>query len=192
MKGTPLLQAHDCVLVIVDFEQTFLDKIDAMQGERLLRKARWLAAVARHLGIPVIACIEDGRYPMLAPALQATVGDASVLRKIFYSVARDEAVLEALAATWRRSVVLIGFETDVCIAQSALGLLGLQYRVVVVEDVMYAPGQAHAQGLQRMDRAGITVLSLRALYYEWMADVVNERAFRRECSALYDERVIDY
>ena len=55
-----------------------------------------------------------------------------------------------------------------------------------------APGQAHAQGLQRMDRAGITVLSLRALYYEWMADVVNERAFRRECSALYDERVIDY
>lgn len=187
-----MLDAHDCVLVIVDFQQTFIDKINAAQGERLLRKARWLAAVARHLRIPVIACVEDGQYPMLAPALQATLGDTPILRKIFYSVARDEAILEALAATGRRSVVLIGFETDVCIAQSALGLLDRQYRVAVVEDVMHAPGEGHAQGLQRMGRAGITVLSLRALYYEWMADVANERAFRREYSTLYGERVIDY
>ncbi len=182
MSGAHVLDAHDCVLVIVDFQQTFLDKLDAPQGNQLLRKACWLAAMARHLGIPVIACVEDGQYPMLAPALQATIGDAPVLRKTFYSVARDEAILKALAAIGRRSVVLIGFEADVCIAQSALGLLGLQYRVAVVEDVMYAPGQAHAQGLQRMGRAGITVLSLRALYYEWMADVVNKRAFRRECA----------
>lgn len=192
MRRTQLLDVHDCVLVIVDFQQTFIDKIDSAQGEWLLSKACWLIEVARYLRIPILACVEDGRYPVVARSLQGTVGDAPVFRKTSYSVAREKPFIDALVTTGRRSVVLIGFETDVCIAQSALELSDLKYRVTVVEDVVHAPGNGHNQGLERIIRAGITVLSLRALYYEWMADVVIERAFRRERSDLYGKRVIDY
>jgi len=192
MRGTQILDAHDCVLVIVDFQQTFIDKIDDAQGKLLLGKARWLIEAARYLCIPILACFEDGRYPVVAHSLQETVGDAPAFRKTSFSIAREKPFIDALATTGRRSVVLIGFETDVCIAQSALELSDLQYRVAVVEDVVHAPGDGHNQGLERIVRAGITVLSLRALYYEWMADVVTERAFRHECSDLYGKRVIDY
>lgn len=187
-----MIDAGDSVLLIIDFQQAFLDKIDAAQSERLVRKARWLTEVARYLRIPILACVEDGQYPIVAPSLQAAVGEATVFRKTSYSAARNKPFIDALAATGRRSVVLIGFETDVCVAQSALGLAELRYSVAVIEDIVHAPGDGHAQGLERMRRAGITVLSLRALYYEWMADVVAERAFRHECSELYGERAIDY
>jgi nicotinamidase-related amidase len=70
--------------------------------------------------------------------------------------------------------VLCGLETDVCVAQSALGLLDTGKRVVVVEDAVASPGAAHAQGLARMSRAGVELVGVKGLGYEWLRTV--ERA----------------
>ncbi len=185
-----MIEKNESVLLIIDFQQTFLDKIRVEESDQLVRKACWLIEVAHCLDIPIIYCVEDGRYPTLVEPLRRHVGSSAVIRKTFFSVAREKSFLSALSATSRRSLVLIGFETDVCIAQSALGLATQGYTVAVVEDVMHAPGDGQRQGLERMSRAGISVLSLRALYYEWMADVATERTFRQERDDLYSEQIV--
>ena len=70
--------------------------------------------------------------------------------------------------------MLCGLETDVCVAQSALGLLDAGKRVVVVEDAVASPGTGHAQGLARMARAGVELIGVKGLGYEWLRTV--ERA----------------
>jgi hypothetical protein len=70
--------------------------------------------------------------------------------------------------------VLCGLETDVCVAQSAFGLLDAGKRVAVVEDAVGSPGAAHAQGLERMARAGVELVGLKGLAYDWLRTV--ERA----------------
>jgi nicotinamidase-related amidase len=50
-------------------------------------------------------------------------------------------------------VVLAGFETDICVAQSAVELLDRGFRVVVVEDAMFSAGRDHERGLRRMTQA---------------------------------------
>ena len=46
--------------------------------------------------------------------------------------------------------VLVGFETDVCVYQSAIGLLEAGLRVLAVEDATFSPGEMHERGLARL------------------------------------------
>ena len=79
--------------------------------------------------------------------------------------------------TGRTTAILVGFETDVCVAQSAIGLLGQGYRVVVVADATGSPGTGHGFGLERMRGAGVLLSSVKGVYYEWVRTVQRDRAF---------------
>ena len=52
--------------------------------------------------------------------------------------------------------MLAGFETDVCVAQSAVGLVELGFRAVVLEDATYTnSAREHERGLARMAGTGV-------------------------------------
>jgi nicotinamidase-related amidase len=59
-------------------------------------------------------------------------------------------------ATGRATAVLVGFETEVCVAQSAIRLLADGLRTVIVEDASFSPGEMRARGLARAAGAGVT------------------------------------
>ena len=94
--------------------------------------------------------------------------------KPVFGLAACPEVMGDVRASSRRTVVLVGLETDVCVAHSALGLLELGYAVAVVADATGSPGTAHQFGLERMRDAGVAVLGAKNLYYEWVPTV--ERA----------------
>lgn len=63
-----------------------------------------------------------------------------------FGLAGQPDILEAVQRTGRRTAILIGLETDVCITHSALGLLDRGHRVAVVEDAVARPRMASASG----------------------------------------------
>ena len=69
------------------------------------------------------------------------------------------------------TAVLVGFETDVCVFQSAVGLLDEGRRVLVVEDAMFSPGEMQPRGLARLRDAGARPHPRKALAYEWVRTV---------------------
>ena len=50
----------------------------------------------------------------------------------------------------------------------------------MVEDAVASPGTAHAQGLARMARAGVELVGLKGLGYEWLRTVERASAFTAE------------
>jgi nicotinamidase-related amidase len=174
-----LIDPDDSVLVVIDVQADFLARVDDDVQDGLVERIAFLAESARFCGIPIVASVESpDDWGGLHPALIGPVGDAPVLRKIVFGLADDPLVGPAVRATGRRTAVLVGLETDVCVAQSALGLLDEDYRVVVVEDAVGSPGSAHAAGLDRMRRAGAIPVVAKQLHYEWMRTVERSRAFR--------------
>jgi nicotinamidase-related amidase len=173
-----LVDPDDSVLVIVDVQPGFVERVQPELGHGLLERIAFLALSARFCGIPVLATVESpDQWGDLHPQLRGAVGGAPVIPKEVFGLADDPAVLPALEATGRSTVVLTGLETDVCVAQSALGLLDRGLRVVVVEDAVASPGTAHAAGLERMRLAGAVPMVAKQLHYEWMRTVERSRAF---------------
>jgi len=174
-----LIDPDDCVLVIIDVQADFLARVEDETKDGLLGRIAFLALGARFSGIPIVASVESpDDWGGLHPALVEAVGDAPVLPKVVFGLADDPLVGPAVRDTGRGTAVLVGLETDVCVAQSALGLMDEGRRVVVVEDAVGSPGSAHAAGLDRMRRAGVIPVVTKQLHYEWMRTVERSRAFR--------------
>jgi nicotinamidase-related amidase len=160
-------------LVVIDVQQYFLDKLPFDQPPPLAARIGWLMRVAQALKIPVIATAEDiARNGSLAPELLALLpAGQSVFDKMVFGLYDQPDIRAAIAASGRSEFVLVGLETDVCIAHSALGLVAAGHRVAVLADGCGSPPPHHAAGLDRLRGAGVTVTTIKGLYYEWVRDL---------------------
>jgi len=165
-----LIRVDDCVLVIIDVQDHFLARLPPQRTELLIDHVGWLIEVAKILNVPMVATVEEAaRYSGLTAVLAEKLPpDAKVLDKTVYGLADQPDILDEVRKTGRRTAVLVGMETDVCVTHSALGLLQNGFLVAVLDDVTDSPGDAHAYGLERMRGAGALVMSLKSLYYEWI------------------------
>jgi nicotinamidase-related amidase len=175
-----LINVDDSVLIVIDVQPPFLDKLPREDSQLLRNRICWLIGVAGWLHVPLFVTAEDiahegGVDPQVVRAIPAGV---HVHNKMVFDLAADPAILADVAQSGRKTAVLVGLETDVCVAHSALGLLGHGYQVAVVADATGSPGTAHGVGLERAAGAGALITSVKSLFYEWMRTVERARQFR--------------
>ncbi len=168
-----LINVDDCVLIIVDVQDHFLARLPPQRAEQLVNRVGWLMEVAKILNVPMIVTAEEGkRYAGLTAVLAEKLPPGTkVLDKTVYGLADQTNILDAVRKTGRRTAVLVGMETDVCVTHSTIGLMQNGFQAVVLADVTDSPGDAHVFGLERMRGAGALVMSLKGLYYEWIRTV---------------------
>jgi nicotinamidase-related amidase len=169
----PLTAPEDCVVIVIDAQPGFyppeLPAEDREHAAQALDRAAWLTRVADKLDVPVVVTEEE---PELNGTTDARLApDAPRLVKPTFGLAGTPEILDAVRATERRTAVLVGFETDVCVYQSAVGLLDAGLHVIAVEDATFSPGEMHARGLVRLRDAGATLTHCKALGYEWARTV---------------------
>jgi nicotinamidase-related amidase len=166
----PLVDAADSLFVVVDAQPGFI----ADGQEATVARIAWLAWLAGELGVPVVV-VEEGpqRNGDTHPDVLARIPPGTpVIEKLTFGLAGHAPAVEAVQATGRGTAVLVGFETDVCVAQSAIGLRDLGLRAVVPADAVYTAGPTqHAAGLQRMRDDGVEITSTKALAFEWIREV---------------------
>jgi nicotinamidase-related amidase len=184
-----LLVRDDCQLVVIDAQAGFFagHARAAREGlDAVVARIAWLAGVAAALGVPVTITEEDpARNGQTDPSVLASAPPATrVFEKQVFGLAGQPEILAAIEAVGRRTVVLVGAETDVCVAQSALGLLEWGFRVAVVTDATFSPGEMHEHGLRRMRDAGAVLVHAKGLYYEWVRNLEAARAFEAAHSDL--------
>ncbi len=56
--------------------------------------------------------------------------------------------------------------------------------MVAVADATGSPGTAHTAGLTRMREAGVVIVNVKNLSYEWLRTVEQVRRFRTACADL--------
>jgi len=169
-----LLDRDDSVLVVVDAQPRFL----GAGSESALERIAWLVAVAARLGVPVVVTEEepdrngatDSRVVERLPA--GTPG----FTKPTFGLACTPEILAAVQATGRVTVVVVGAETDVCVAQSAIGLHESGLACVVVDDATFSPGEMHERGLARIAAEGVARNHAKGVTYEWLRTVDDAHA----------------
>ena len=180
--NSSLIDVADCCLVLIDVQRVFLDKLPKKAAKKLVRRLAWLVKVAVRLEVPVVATAEDigVNGSLVSKLARALPPDTAVHDKLSFDLAAEPAILEAVRETGRGTAVLVGLETDVCVAHSAMGLLGRGYRVVALRDATASPEAAHAWGLARIQGAGALLSDVKSLYYEWLRTVPACQAFKEK------------
>ena len=148
----PLLERDDSLLVVIDLQPQFwgdsLGAEDRRCAETAAARAAWLAAAATAWGIPAVVTEEapDRKGPTDEAVLRGLRAGTPVFTKPVFGVTGCPDIMAAIRATGRRTALLAGYETDVCITHSAVGLGEAGYRAVVAEDAVYSPCGAHRPG----------------------------------------------
>jgi nicotinamidase-related amidase len=181
----PLLSAAQSQLIVIDVQERFYGPDAAIDRGRLAdatARAGWLVGVAAALGIPVTITEEDPdrNGPTVRSIRDRLPRGAKTHVKPVFGLADVPEVLSSVAAVGRETAVLVGLETDVCVAHSAIGLLDRGYRVAVVTDATFAPGEMHEHGLARMTAAGVLAVHAKGVYYEWVRTLEAARRLEAE------------
>ncbi len=168
-----LIDDTDSVLVVVDTQPGFLRKLEPALATGIVERIAWLVGVANTLGIPIVVTEEEPpRHGTTDPAVDGLIAEGVTRHaKPSFGLAFCPPIIDDLVRSGRRTAVLCGLETDVCVAQSAIGLHDAGWRVAVVGDAVAAPGTAHVQGLERIAAAGVQLVGVKGLYYEWIRHV---------------------
>lgn len=163
------MRADRSVLVLVDYQERLMPAI--ADSGAVLRRAGFLATVARRLGVPTIGTAQNPdklgpNVPVIADGLDRVVA------KLTFGACEgglDEALSAFDTPDRPRDVVIGGCETHVCLLQTALGLLEIGRRVWVVAD---ATGSRHPAdreaALARLAYAGVTVVTVEMVAFEWL------------------------
>jgi len=123
---------------------------------------------------------EIHKQPLAPRIVQSLPAGAPIFDKATFGLAHQPNILSAVEQTGRKTAVLIGLETDVCVAHSAIGLIEQGYRVAVVADATGTLQPGQEIGLGRMQNAGAVIVSTKSLFYEWMRTVEAVNHFHRE------------
>lgn len=180
-----LIDRANSLLLVIDAQSGFYGERTGGEPDDLsgsLDRVAWLAGVAAALGIPAIVTEEDATSNghTAARIMAALPAGTPVFAKVVFGAADQPEILAAIEGTGRRTAVMVGLETDVCVTHTGLGLLDRGFRVVVAEDATYAPEAMHQAGLRRLAAAGAVISHAKGVYYEWVRTLEAARAFERD------------
>ena len=158
-------------ILLIDVQPRFLD---AMHGEPepMLARIEQLLILAGWLRLPVIATLEEpverkGQLPARLERVFPASGN--ILTKEFYNLIRESEIQAAIKDSGRQQWAVTGGETDVCVLQSALGLLESGHDVFLLEDCLFSSEPHINPAIRRMQQAGAIPCTFKTLFYELVA-----------------------
>jgi nicotinamidase-related amidase len=179
MRPNERLTAQHGALLVVDVQEKLVPLL--RYRELMIANSVRLVKAARVLGIPVWATEQypRGLGPTVAELAELIPDRAS--KTTFHCCAVPQ-LLEQLYGRQIRHVTLVGIETHVCVAQSALELVGLGFRVQVPADAVASRHKMDWEfGLRRLECAGVVVSTTEAVLFEW-----TEHSDRSQFKAISD------
>lgn len=189
-----LFDPNDAVLLLLDHQTGLFQTVNDIPLADLRRNTVALAKIAEQAGIPIIytASEPDGpNGPIMEELPEAMPSAQYVARKGEVSSWDNADFVEAVEATGRKTLVIAGVWTSVCVAFPALQAHADGYKVFTVMDASGDVSKmASEAALARMTAAGIIPVTTNTILSE------THRTWNRpdavEWGGLYGELVPEY
>jgi len=159
-----------CWGAIIDVQEFFLSQLDNRAvRSRIETNIKNFARLLGYFQIPVVVTLErpiDDKGLLPKRIKTQLLDGAEIFEKDYFDLTKEKKIGSYIARLKQKQVVVAGCETDVCVLQSCLGLLGLGCEVYVVEDLLFSSSQNVDSAIARMKAEGAVFLTYKTLYYE--------------------------
>ena len=139
------------------------------QKEAIMVRLEHLLMLADWMEIPVITTFEDpvSKNGELPERLEKVFPvDGQRFTKKTYNCTLERTIRQAIARLPGKQIAIAGAETDVCVLQSVLGLVGMGYQVFILEDCLFTSEPHPGPALRRMYQSGAIPCTVKTLAYE--------------------------
>lgn len=184
MAHATQMSAGDTGLLVIDVQEKLIPLIPAAAA--MIRNVAFLIDAAHLLEMPVVA---TEQYPRglgpTVPELASRLPNRP--EKTAFSCCAIPAVVETFHRAARPKIVLAGIETHVCVLNTVLDLLALDFRVYIAVDAVACRGAIdHEYGLRRAERAGAILTTSETCVFEWIGGSGHPRF--KEISKMIQDR----
>jgi nicotinamidase-related amidase len=169
------------VLVLIDHQPWVAFAVKSIDAALLVNNLAGLASSAKALDVPVILTtvgVEAGvlKDPPIR-GLADVIPEVTPIDRVSTNAWED--IREAVEATGRRTLLIAGIWTEVCLAQTAVSALAEGYRVFFVSDCSGGMSrEAHEDAKTRLVQAGATPINWMAIICEWTPDFTTDERHR--------------
>jgi len=160
------IDKQDTTFLIVDIQE----KLAAVMTEkdRVVRNNLHLIELAKMIQMPVMV---TEQYPKGLGATVAEVREAvpsyQPVEKMTFDCCGQPAFLQELKEHTRKSVILTGMETHICVLQTCIGLLKAGINVHVVQDAICSRTKENwAAGIEFMREAGAVITCTETVLFQ--------------------------
>jgi nicotinamidase-related amidase len=177
------IKKEDAVLVAIDFQVKLMANMH--NKEKVEDTISRLVRGLRLFEIPILVTQQYTKgigptTPDITAALTEKLSDAISetsfvpVEKKTFSAMKEPAFVQALEETGKKTVLLAGMESHICVLQTAMDLIEAGYSVFGVVDCMASRTQENKDLAQvRMTQAGVTITSYEAVLFELANDSNN-------------------
>ena len=184
-----LFSPDDTVIVLLDHQTGLFQTVKDISLAELRANTRVLAKLGELADLPVItsASVPDGPNGPLMPEIHELAPRATyVPRKGEINAWDNEAFVETVKSTGRKTLVIAGVWTSVCVALPALDAKANGYNVYAVLDASGDPSPFASQiTMARLTQAGVVPVSTNAVVCEV------QRHWNRPQNADYAQLYVD-
>ena len=166
----PVIQADDALMLLIDHQSGLFQTVGDMSVPELRARASALASIASLAKIPLIttASVPQGPNGPLIPEIHQNAPHAQYIgRKGEISAWDNAEFVQAVKATGRKTLIIAGTITSVCMAFPAISAVVEGYKVFVVIDASGTYSKmAQEITLARMLQAGVVPIDTAAVASE--------------------------
>ena len=174
--NTLTIKREDAILVAIDFQEKLMTGMQ--DKEKLQETMARLIKGCRIFGVPIIVTQQytKGLGPTtekIATALTEEISetlpaqDLTPVEKTTFSAMKEPAFVKALAETGKKTVIITGMETHICVQQTAIDLIEAGYNVFGAFDCMSSRTRENKEfGQLRMTQSGVIVTGYESVLFE--------------------------
>ncbi|MCD0472219.1 isochorismatase family protein [Flavobacterium sp. JAS] len=160
-------------LLVIDVQERLLPKIH--ENEEVMKSVIWTIDLAKLIGIPILLtehCPEKiGTTPII---IREKFEETEIVTKTYFSAVREGNLLENIQKG-RKQIVIAGTEAHICVQQTVLDLLELDYEVFILDSVVGTRNPTDKErALQRMQQNGAEIITRDMLAFEWLEKAETE------------------
>ncbi len=157
---------EDTIGVFIDIQERLFPHMQDM--DQLEQNLLTLAAGIKVLEIPIVITEQytKGLGFTILP-LKMAFSEYSVIEKTAFSCCDEPRFADTLKEIGKKSVILCGIETHVCVLQTAIDLIQAGYQPIVIEDCVSSRKLSDKiTAIERMRQEGAIISSLESILFE--------------------------
>lgn len=168
---------ENSVLILIDHQPWVAFSVKSIDAGLLVNNLAGLASSAKALDVPVVLTTVGAEGGVLRDppirGLADVVPDVTPIDRASTNAWED--IREAVEETGRRTLLIAGVWTEVCLAQTAISAIAEGYRVFFVSDCSGGmSAEAHEDAKTRLVQAGATPINWMAVICEWTPDYTTD------------------